>query len=156
VENYKALNDSVFEIQLKEPFPPFLGLLSMKYCSVVPKEMFRNGQEEFRKTPVGTGPFRYQLWEDNVKLVLRKNPIYFEKDEKGNSLPYLEAVSMTFLPDKQSGFLQFVQGKSDFISGLDASYKDDILTPKGELQPKYQDKIKILSGAYLNTEYLGF
>src|SRR5690606_20296558 len=52
VENFKALNDSVFQIRLKEAFPPFLGLLSMKYCSVVPPEMFQNGQEAFRKTPV--------------------------------------------------------------------------------------------------------
>src|SRR5690606_18931761 len=113
VESFEALNDSVFQINLKEAFPPFLGLLSMKYCSVVPPEMFKNGQEEFRKTPVGTGPFQFQLWEDNVKLVLRKNPLYFEKDEKGNSLPYLEAVSMTFLPEKHSEFLELIQGNLD-------------------------------------------
>jgi ABC-type transport system substrate-binding protein len=155
VKGLKAANDTLFEIELEKPFPAFLGLLTMKYASVVPKEAFQNSYD-FRKKPIGTGPFAFKFWEENVKLVLRKNPIYFEKDENGNSLPYLEAVAVTFLPDKQSGFLQFVQGKSDFISGLDASYKDDILTPKGELQPKYQDKIKILSGAYLNTEYLGF
>src|SRR5690554_2713968 len=156
VARYKAVNDTVFQIELKESFPPFLGLMAMPYCSVVPKEIIHSNETSFRNNPVGTGPFAFKFWEENVKLVLRKNPIYFEKDSLGNSLPYLEAVAVTFLPDKQSGFLQFVQGKSDFISGLDASYKDDILTPRGELQPKYQDKIKILSGAYLNTEYLGF
>ena len=38
VQNFSAVNDSTFVIQLKQPFPPFLSLLSMKYCSVVPKE----------------------------------------------------------------------------------------------------------------------
>lgn len=156
VDNYKALNDSVFQIQLKEPFPPFLGLLSMKYCSVVPSEIFRNGQEEFRKHPIGTGPFQYQLWEDNVKLVLRKNPLYFEKDEKGNSFPYLEAVSMTFLPEKHSEFLQLIQGNLDMMADLDPSYKNEILTPLGELNPKYHEKINLLKYNYLSTVYLCF
>ena len=32
VYSYKAINDSILEIKLKDAFPPFLGLLSMKYC----------------------------------------------------------------------------------------------------------------------------
>ena len=156
VENFKALNDSLFQIRLKEPFPPFLGLLSMKYCSVVPEEMFQNGQDEFRKNPIGTGPFQYQLWEDNIKLVLRKNPLYFEKDEKGNSLPYLEAVSMTFLPEKHSEFLQLIQGNLDMMADLDPSYKNEILTPLGELNPKYDDILDLHKYDYLSTVYLCF
>jgi len=156
VSDFKALNDSVFQIQLKESFPPFLGLLSMKYCSVVPKEMFENGQEKFRKHPIGTGPFQYQLWEDNVKLVLRKNPLYFEKDEKGNALPYLEAVSMTFLPEKHSEFLQLIQGNIDMMADLDPSYKNEILTPLGELNPKYSEILDLHKYDYLSTVYLCF
>ena len=81
--------------------------------------------------------------------------MYFEKDNEGNQLPYLEAVSTTFLPDKQSEFLQFIQGNSDFLNSIDASYKDNILTSKGALQEKYSDKINMMVGPYLNTEYLG-
>ena len=156
VENFKAVNDSLFEIQLTQPFPAFLGLLSMKYASVVPKEIIESPNYDFRTNPIGTGPFQFKIWEENVKLVLRRNPIYFEKDKKGQQLPYLEAVSITFLPDKQSGFLAFIQGKLDFISGLDPSYKDEILTQKGALQPKYANDVNLISGPYLNTEYLGF
>jgi len=155
VNDFKAINDTIFEINLETPFPAFLGLLTMKYASVVPKEGFENNYN-FRKNPIGTGPFAFKFWEENVKLVLRKNPSYHEKDENGNNLPYLEAVAVTFLPDKQSSFLQFIQRKTDFISGLDASYKDEILNTKGELQEKYRDNFCMLEGAYLNTEYLGF
>ena len=155
VASYKAINDTIFSIQLKQPFPAFLGLLSMRFCSVVPKEAIDYYGNDFRSNPVGTGPFMFKLWEENIKLVLRKNPLYFEKDEQGNSLPYLEAVAITFLPDKQSEFLQFAQGKLDFISGLDNSYKDDIVTTKGKLQEKYKDRVKLITSPYLNTEYLG-
>lgn len=156
VDTFKAINDSVFEIKLTKTFPAFLGLLTMKYASVVPYEAFDKPGHDFRANPIGTGPFQFKIWEENVKLVLRKNPLYFEKDENGIQLPYMEAVAITFLPDKQSGFLQFVQGKLDFVSGLDPSYKDEILTPKGELQPKYRKDVKMITGPYLNTEYMGF
>ncbi|MCF6307243.1 MAG: ABC transporter substrate-binding protein [Flavobacteriaceae bacterium] len=156
VESYQAENDTVFSIKLKQPFPAFLGLLSMRFCSVIPKEAIDFYGNDFRSNPVGTGPFMFKLWEENVKLVLRKNPDYFEVDEQGNQLPYLEAVAITFLPDKQSEFLQFIQGKLDFVSGLDNSYKDEIVTTKGELQEKYKDQIKLVTSPYLNTEYLGF
>lgn len=156
VEKFEAVNDSVFQIKLNKTFPAFLGLLTMKYASVVPHEAFDKPGYDFRANPIGTGPFQFKIWEENVKLVLRKNPLYFEKDEKGVQLPYLEAVAVTFLPDKQSGFLQFVQGKLDFVSGLDPSYKDEILTPKGQLAPKYSKDVKMITGPYLNTEYLGF
>lgn len=156
VSGYQAENDTTFQIRLKKSFPAFLGLLSTRYCSVVPEEAVDFYGSEFRRNPVGTGPFQFKMWEENVKLVFRKNPVYFEKDENGKPLPYLEAVAITFLPDKQSEFLSFVQGKLDFISGLDNSYKDDILTSSGELQHHYDDRIQMITGPYLNTEYLGF
>lgn len=156
VDQFYAKNDSTFTIKLKQPFPAFLGLLTMKYCSVVPKEIVEHYGSDFRSNPIGTGPFKFKRWEENIKLVLRKNSDYFETDTLGNSLPYLEAVAITFLPDKQSEFLQFAQGNIDFVSGLDASYKDEILTAKGELKANYINNVTMIRGPYLNTEYLAF
>jgi peptide/nickel transport system substrate-binding protein len=156
VQSYKAVDKSQFQIKLKEPFPAFLGILTMKYCSVVPKEITSHYGAEFRSNPIGTGPYKFKRWEENIKLIFRKNNRYFELNSKGERLPYLEAISITFLADKQSEFLQFVQGNIDFISGLDASYKDEILSSDGELNFNYISTVKMLRTPYLNTEYLGF
>ena len=156
VKKYEAVNDTLLRIQLHQPFPAFLSLLSMEYASVVPKEITENPSIDFRSNPVGTGPYQFQLWEENIKLVLRKNSLYYEKDAEGRSLPYLESIAITFLPDKQSSYLQFIQGKIDFISGSDLSYKDDLLQANGELREKYRTTIHQNIGPYLNTEYLGF
>jgi peptide/nickel transport system substrate-binding protein len=128
----------------------------MPYCSVVPQEVIKHYGEDFRRNPIGTGAFRFKMWKEGVKLVLVKNEDYFETDEQGNRLPYLDAVSISFIIDKQSVFLEFIKGNIDFISGIDATYKDEILTRNGKLQPKYADKICLSTEPYLNTEYLGF
>lgn len=156
VNSFKAVNDSLFQIQLNQPFPAFLGLLTMKYCSVVPKEIVEHYGSDFRSHPIGTGAFKFKRWEENIKLVFRKNENYFETDENQNKLPYLEAIAITFLPDKQSEFLQFAQGNIDFFSGLDASYKDEILTANGQLRDLYSKDVNMIRGPYLNTEYLAF
>ena len=156
VEDFEAFSDTIFQVKLKEPFPAFIGLMSMKYCSVVPKEIVEFYGTDFRSNPIGTGPFKFKRWEENIKLIFRKNNLYFEKDTSGNSLPYLEAVAITFLPDKQSEFLQFAQGNLDFLNSLDASYKDELLTGDGKLREKYAESVNMIRGPYLNTEYLGF
>ena len=151
VDTFYATNDTTFTLRLKEPFSPFLSLLGMVYCSVVPHEVVDHYGKDFRSHPCGTGPFQFQYWKEGVKLVFRKNPLYFEK-----GLPYLDAVAVTFIVDRQTVFLEFVKGNLDFMNSLDASYKDEILTLDGHLKDKYADRIDMVSVPYLNTEYLGF
>lgn len=155
VESYKALNDSIFQINLKQSFPAFLSLLSMQYCAVVPHEVVEAPGYDFRKHPIGTGPFQFKAWDENVKLVLRKNKQYFEYDNEGKKLPYLEAISIQFIPDIQSEFMLFSQGKFDFLNSLDSSYKDELLLPDGTLKANYKKTLYLQKGPYLNTEYVG-
>lgn len=150
-----ALNDSTLKIELTQPFPPFSGLLTMQYCSVIPFEAIEYYGTAFRNNPVGTGPFRFGMWKENIKLVLLKHENYFET-EIGQKLPFLDAVSITFVVDKHTVFLEFIKGNLDFISGIDASYKDELLTRSGDLNPSYEGRIQKITQPYLNTEYLAF
>ncbi|MBR2250676.1 MAG: ABC transporter substrate-binding protein [Prevotella sp.] len=153
---FVSLNDSVLQIRLKHPFSPFLGLLSMPYCSVVPREIAEYYGEDFGRHPCGTGPFFFRMWKEGVKLVLRRNELYFEHDEAGVRMPYLDAVAVTFIIDRQTAFLEFVKGNLDFMNSLDASYKDEVLTRTGQLKAKYANRLDMVSVPFLNTEYLGF
>lgn len=149
----EALNDSTLQIVLSESFPPFLGILAMKYCSVIPFEAIEYYGDEFRSNPVGTGPFMMQNWVENIKLVLKRNPDFFEYDNR-QKLPYLDGVAISFLIDKMTAFMEFVKGNFDFMSGIDASYKDEILTRGGKLKEKFRNKFNLITSPYLNTEYL--
>ncbi|MEZ5026522.1 MAG: ABC transporter substrate-binding protein [Chitinophagales bacterium] len=153
---FEAKDDSTFIIHLKAPFQPMLGMLTLQYCSVVPKEVADFYGKDFRSHPVGTGPFKLVRWEEGNVLVLTKNTNYFERDANGNKLPYLQGARISFIADRGAEFLQFKQGKLDFITGLDVSFKDQLLTIDGNLKPEWKDKILFEKMPYLNTEYLGF
>ena len=154
-KGFEAANDSTFVIHMVKPFTPFLGILTMKYFSVVPKEVVEKEGEDFRRNPCGTGPFQFKMWEEGSKLVFVKNPNYFET-EGADRLPYLDAVSISFIKDRETSFLDFLQGNMDMVSGIDAINTDEVLTAEGELKSEYSAKFKIQTQPYLKTDYLGF
>jgi len=152
--SFDALNDSTLQIKLKQPFPPLLGLLSMQYCSVVPREIVKHYGKDFRLHPIGTGPFKLKLFAEDERLIMVNNEHYFEK-ANGRQLPHLDAVEFKFIPNKQNEFLAFLRGEIDFLSGIDRSFKDNLLTPDGKLEPKFEGEFVMEKIPYLNTEYLG-
>ncbi len=154
-EAFQAVNDSTFSIKLTKPFPPLISMLTAQYCSVVPKEVVEFYGKDFRSHPIGTGPFKFKFWKEGEELVLLKNEKYWEKDQQGKSLPYLDAVRATFINDKQTAFMEFIKKNLDFFNDIDGSYRDDILTKTGHITKKYQGKFQFISRPYLCTEYLG-
>jgi peptide/nickel transport system substrate-binding protein len=152
---FVAESDSVFVLRLNAPFQPMLQILAMQYASVVPREACAFYGRDFRRHPVGTGPFRLKVWAENQALVLLKNENYFERDSAGNRLPYLDAVKTTFIGDRKTAFLEFKKGKLDYFFGLESSYINELLTPEGTLQPTLAEQFYFLKNPYLNTEYLG-
>jgi ABC-type transport system substrate-binding protein len=152
---FVAANDSTLRIHLKEPFIPFLGILTMPYAYVVPHEAVEKYGKDFREHPVGTGPFRFKLWDEGNVLLYERNPNYWRADRQGHKLPYLDAVAVSFLPDRKTEFLTFMQGKLDFLSGIRAGSRDLIMHPDGTIREDFKGKFTVQKAPYLNTEYLG-
>ena len=152
---FLAVDDSTFQLRLVRPFNPILGLLSMQYCSIVPREVVERYGKDFRAHPCGTGPFCFKSWEEGQALILLKNPRYFERDTAGRTLPYLDAVKVSFFDNTATEFLLFRQGQLDFINDIDASFKDEVFSKRGELKPQWAGKIILSTSPYLNIEYLG-
>ena len=153
-KGFSASNDSTFVVYLKEPFSAFLSVLTMKYFSVIPYEAADFYGQDFRRNPVGTGPFKFKLWEEGTKLVLLKNDHYFEFDGK-NRLPYLDAVTISFVKDRETAFMELLNGKYDMLSGADAFNINEVLDKNGNLQPIYAEKFIMQKQTFLKTDYLG-
>ena len=154
-KGFTALNDSTFQLQLLRPFHPIMGILSMQYCSIVPKEVVNKYGKDFRRHPCGTGPFTLTSWDEGEAMIFHKNAHYWERDSSGTALPYLDAIKVSYFDNKATEFLQFRQGGLSFINDIDPSFKDEILTKKGELRRQWEGKIQLKKHPYLNTEYLG-
>lgn len=155
--NYKgfsAPNDTTFIVYLKEPFSAFLSVLTMKYFSVIPHEAIDFYGQDFRRNPVGTGPFKFKLWEEGTKLVMLKNENYFEF-ENSSRLPYLDAVTISFVKDRETAFMEFLNGKYDMLSGADAFNINEVLDKQGGLKPVYTKKFDMQKQTFLKTDYLG-
>jgi peptide/nickel transport system substrate-binding protein len=148
-EPFIAIDDSTFQIRLKEAFRPFLGILTMQYCSVLPQEAIEYHGNNFRMNPVGTGPFAFKKWIEDQALFLKKNEDYF----LGPST--LDGVRTSFIADRKIAFLELLNGKIEFNSGLESSFINELLTKEGNLQEKMSEKIQFIKSPYLNTEYLG-
>lgn len=154
-EAFEAINDTTFQLRLQRPYNPILGILSMQYCSILPREAVDKYGADFRRHAVGTGPFRFVTWEEGQAMVLQKNPTYFEVDEGGRRLPYLDGVKVSFFDSKATEFLLFRQGKLDFINDIDASFKDEVLTKRGVLRKDWEGKVQLNTHPFLNIEYFG-
>ncbi|MES2849481.1 MAG: ABC transporter substrate-binding protein [Bacteroidota bacterium] len=155
IQPFTVIDDSTFQLKLQRPFQPILGILSMQYCSIVPKEAMEKYGSNFRSHPVGTGPFAFVAWEEGQALVLKKNEHYFERDSVGNSLPYLDGIKISFYDSKATEFLEFQQQRLDFINDIEASFKDEILTKTGNLKKEWEGKLVLQKHPYLNIEYFG-
>ena len=75
-------------------------------------------------------------------MILLKNENYFEKDSAGVSLPYLDAIKISFFDNRATEFLLLQQGRLDFMNDIDPSFKDEVLTKKG---------ILVIPDMYLNA-----
>ena len=82
----RAINEDVLQVTLKEPTPFFLGLLSHYSTWPVHKPTVlehgsiddRNGQWTRPGNFVCNGPFNLKSWELNKKIVVGKNPLYWD------------------------------------------------------------------------------
>ncbi|TGE15207.1 ABC transporter substrate-binding protein [Hymenobacter elongatus] len=153
---FVAVNDSTLRIHLREPFIPFLGILAMPYAYVVPREAVQRYGKDFREHPVGTGPFMFKEWDEGNAIIYHRNPNYWKRDAQGQQLPYVDAVQISFIQDRKTEFLTFMQGKLDFLSGIRAGSRDLIMHPDGTVREDFQGKFRLQKAPYLNTEYLGF
>ena len=66
--------------------------------------------DDYSRNPVGTGPYILKSWTAGDRMVLEKNPDYWNKGH-----PYLDRISLKPLPDAQSRFASLQSGEADII-----------------------------------------
>ncbi|HHX24452.1 MAG TPA: ABC transporter substrate-binding protein [Thermoanaerobacterales bacterium] len=140
------IDDYTIKVELEYPFAPFLSILAYYTFNVLPKEdIEKHGTEQFNFHPVGTGPFKFEEWIQDDRIVLIKNENYWQKDESGNSLPYLDRVELRVVNDLAMQWTEFNLGNLDIIEEVDSPYYD-----QAKDMPNYIERPQ------LGTYYYGF
>lgn len=63
IAGFKALDDHTLQIELSQPYAPFIRMLGISSAKVVPKEELQGSEASFAQAPVGTGAFRFVSWK---------------------------------------------------------------------------------------------
>ncbi len=96
--------------------------------------------------PVGTGPFQYASYTPGDKLVVTKNPNYWQQDADGNPLPYLDEIEFRVITDSQAR-----------QQALEAGDIDMLATSDGEVVSEFRDQAEdfpmVEQTEYTETDY---
>lgn len=129
VEGIRVKDDYTIELELIKPNSLFTANLARPACFIYPEEAEKKYGIDMRIHAVGTGPFSLNVddVEEDISIILKKNTNYHIKDEFGNQLPYLDAVSIRFIKDKKTELFEFRKGNLDMIYRLPTEYIIEIL-----------------------------
>ncbi|MCL4232207.1 MAG: hypothetical protein KJ053_11540 [Dehalococcoidia bacterium] len=111
VDRVEVVNESTAKFVLKRPDAPLLSALASVYgAGIVSPTALNKYGKDIKSNPVGTGAFTLDKWVPGSQVVVKKNPNYWEKDSKGNPLPYLEQVTISPIPDATVRFANLQTG----------------------------------------------
>ncbi len=156
IKGLKVVNDSTFKILLKKPFAPFLKTLTTSFCYVVPIEAVMYYGSNFRMQPIGTGPFVFAEHKEGQHLILKKNPRYWQFDQSGNRLPFLDEIKVSFIRDLTTQLMELESGKLSECYRLPEELRPTWIDQEGNLLETRQAKFTLQSIPALSVQYYGF
>lgn len=123
VDSFEAVDETTFRINLEEPFPSVPELVATPQFRVLPEEIIED-DERFSETAsqeYGSGPFVQEEFEPGNRVVVSRYDDYFETDENGNELPYLDEIVMEIFPDESAQLSALETGDLDINPEIPAS-----------------------------------
>ena len=110
----EAIDARTLKVQLENPTPYFLGMLTNAVAYPVPKAVVEKHQKEWTRPEniVSNGAFTLQEWQPQARLVLAKAPHYFNADQ-------VSLDKVIYYPTQPNAALQrYRAGELDFTSDV--------------------------------------
>jgi peptide/nickel transport system substrate-binding protein len=112
VNNVQAPDELTLVYNLNDPsvnFPALVSYASQTNAIHSPTAWKTKG-DDYNRNPVGTGPYILKTWTAGDRMILEKNPDYWDKDKV-----YFDRITLKPLPDAQSRFASLQSGEVDLI-----------------------------------------
>lgn len=134
VSGIKIVDANTIEIELNYSFSAFPKIIAHSGCWIYPKEAYEKYHDDMRTKIVGTGPFCVKTIKDGQMVLLERNENYWEVDQWGNKLPYLQGVKYTFHKEKKLELMEFRKKNLDMVWKLPVEEISSVLGSKEEAQ----------------------
>ena len=112
INNVQAPDELTLVFNLNDPqvnFPSLVTYASQNSAVHSPTAWKTKG-DDYNRNPVGTGPYVLKSWTAGDRMILEKNPDYWNKDKV-----YLDRIILKPLPDAQSRFASLQSGEVDLV-----------------------------------------
>ena len=112
IDQVEAVDKYTLRVRMKEPsgaLPMALAGYFQGIPMVSPKAVEKYG-DDWKRHPIGTGPFMMKEWIPGEHVLLVKNPHYFKP-----GLPYLDALDCRIMKDPLTATTSLRAGEIDFI-----------------------------------------
>ena len=106
VDSIEAVDDHTVVFNLKKVNAPFLANMGMDFADIISPTAFIKNPAEFLRNPVGTGPFKFEQWVKDDRIILSKNEAYWDT----SAGPYLDRVVFRSIPENSVRFLELKTG----------------------------------------------
>jgi peptide/nickel transport system substrate-binding protein len=131
MEKVEAPDDATVVLTLKAPDASMLATLAGGSTVIYSEAFVKANNNDVSQVAMGTGPFKFVEYVPNTRIVLEKNPNYWEE-----GLPYLDGIEMTIAADDTARTAAVVSGTVDFIEyaplrDVDTLQQDPSLTLAG-------------------------
>jgi oligopeptide transport system substrate-binding protein len=151
VEGIKVVDDYTLQLTLNQPNSILVYNLARPATFIYPQEAFAKYGKDMRIQTVGTGPFRMESVDEGASMILKRHSNYHGKDNYGNQLPFLDAISIKFIKDKKTELFEFRKGELDMIYRLPTDFIIEILE-----QSKNSDQFVLDRSPEMITQFLTF
>ncbi len=82
LKSVEAPDAATVKVHLKKPSAVLLAILSIFPASIASPTAIQAHKQDFGAQPSGTGPFKFEKWDRDTKLVIVRNPDYFGEKAK--------------------------------------------------------------------------
>lgn len=146
IRGLRALDKYTVQFQLTRADQSFVHTLAMRFAAPVPKEEVLARGANFKRQPVGTGPFRMVSWDRGVRVVLERHRSYHVK-----GLPLVDQVVLEEGLKRDTAFLRFRNGEVDIMPRLSPADRLALETPAWRNSVGVSARVDIY-GLFLNCE----
>lgn len=118
VADVEVLGEHEVRIHLSQPSGSALAGLAMDGTLMISPAAYELHGEDYGRNPVGTGPFEFVEWVGQERVVLARNEAYWQTDDEGRALPYLDGLVIRSIPTYATAMLELESGGTQLMQGI--------------------------------------